>query len=96
MLRLALVIDSKQVAAYRRVLPRLTDARLVAVAAPEADGTDWISAARATVTTPTPDAFLAKIRREVELVGRIVKRAGIEPIECEFVWAWVPKEKPQA
>jgi hypothetical protein len=26
----------------------------------------------------------------------VTDEAGIEPIECEFVWAWVPKEKPQA
>ena len=31
------------------------------------------------VITNTPEDFLAKIRRETELVGRIVKRAGIQP-----------------
>jgi tripartite-type tricarboxylate transporter receptor subunit TctC len=35
----------------------------------------------ATVTSPTPEAFLAKMRREVELVGRIVKRANIQPLD---------------
>jgi hypothetical protein len=37
---------------------------------------------------------------EVRVAVTVTDEAGIEPIECEFVWAWVPKEtsknKPQA
>ena len=35
----------------------------------------------ASVPSATPEEFAARIRREVELVGRIVKRAGITPVE---------------
>jgi tripartite-type tricarboxylate transporter receptor subunit TctC len=33
------------------------------------------------VITNTPEEFLAKIRRETEHVGRIVRRAGIQPVD---------------
>ena len=33
---------------------------------------------------------------EVTVAVTVTDEAGIEPIQCEFVWAWVPKEKPQA
>ncbi|MEE9476435.1 MAG: DUF4442 domain-containing protein [Roseateles sp.] len=33
---------------------------------------------------------------EVTVAVKVTDEAGIEPIQCEFVWAWVPKEKPQA
>ena len=34
-----------------------------------------------TVRGTTPEEFAAQIRRETDLVGRIVKTAGIQPIE---------------
>lgn len=33
---------------------------------------------------------------EVTVAVTVTDEAGIEPIQCEFVWAWVPKTKPQA
>ncbi|WP_374657599.1 DUF4442 domain-containing protein [Inhella sp.] len=30
---------------------------------------------------------------EVKVAVRVTDEAGIEPIECEFVWAWIPKAK---
>ncbi|HEV6967538.1 DUF4442 domain-containing protein [Roseateles sp.] len=46
-------------------------------------------------------ALLAReTKGEVKVAVTVTDEAGIEPIECEFVWAWVPKEtskdKPQA
>ncbi len=46
-------------------------------------------------------ALLAReTKGEVTVAVTVTDEAGIEPIECEFVWAWVPKEtskdKPQA
>jgi tripartite-type tricarboxylate transporter receptor subunit TctC len=34
-----------------------------------------------TAISASPEEFAAKIRREVELVGQIVKRAGIQPLD---------------
>ena len=42
-------------------------------------------------------ALLAReTKGEVTVAVQVTDEAGIEPIQCEFVWAWVPKEKPQA
>jgi hypothetical protein len=42
-------------------------------------------------------ALLAReTKGEVKVAVTVTDEAGIEPIQCEFVWAWVPKEKPQA
>jgi acyl-coenzyme A thioesterase PaaI-like protein len=30
---------------------------------------------------------------EVRVPVTVTDEAGIEPIQCEFVWAWIPKEK---
>ena len=33
------------------------------------------------MTSPTPEDFAARLKREVESVGRVVKRAGIQAVE---------------
>lgn len=30
---------------------------------------------------------------EVRVPVKVLDEAGVEPIECEFVWAWIPKDK---
>jgi acyl-coenzyme A thioesterase PaaI-like protein len=42
-------------------------------------------------------ALLAsQAKGEVNVAVTVTDEAGEQPIECEFVWAWVPKEKTRA
>ncbi|NCT84895.1 MAG: DUF4442 domain-containing protein [Comamonadaceae bacterium] len=52
--------------------------------------------ARAQLTEAQRDLMARETKGEVQVAVTVTDEAGIEPIECEFVWAWVPKEKPQA
>jgi acyl-coenzyme A thioesterase PaaI-like protein len=56
--------------------------------------------ARAHLTEAQRASMASETKGEVRVAVTVTDEAGIEPIECEFVWAWVPKEtsrnKPQA
>ncbi|MDG0864845.1 DUF4442 domain-containing protein [Pelomonas aquatica] len=52
--------------------------------------------ARAHLTEAQRASMASETKGEVRVAVTVIDEAGIEPIECEFVWAWVPKEKPQA
>ncbi len=52
--------------------------------------------ARAHLTEAQRACMASQTKGEVHVAVTVTDEAGIEPIECEFVWAWVPKEKPQA
>ena len=44
--------------------------------------------------SPEQRALMAReVKGEVRVPVTVTDEAGIEPIECEFVWAWIPKEK---
>ena len=52
--------------------------------------------ARAHLTESQRATMARDSKGEVTVAVTVTDEAGIEPIECEFVWAWVPKEKRQA
>ncbi|MFG6465289.1 DUF4442 domain-containing protein [Roseateles sp. BYS87W] len=56
--------------------------------------------AKAHLTAAQRFAMANETKGEVTVAVTVTDEAGIEPIQCEFVWAWVPKEtsksKPQA
>ncbi|MFT7775249.1 DUF4442 domain-containing protein [Roseateles sp.] len=52
--------------------------------------------ATAHLTEAQRATMASETKGEVQVAVIVTDEAGIEPIECEFVWAWVPKEKPQA
>ena len=52
--------------------------------------------ARAQLTEAQRATMARETKGEVRVAVTVTDEAGLEPIECEFVWAWVPKEKPQA
>ena len=52
--------------------------------------------ARAQLTEAQRDLMARETKGEVQVAVTVTDEAGTEPIECEFVWACVPKEKPQA
>ena len=52
--------------------------------------------AKAHLTAAQRFAMANEVKGEVTVAVTVTDEAGIEPIQCEFVWAWVPKEKPQA
>ena len=44
--------------------------------------------------SPEQRALMAReAKGEVKVPVTVTDEAGIEPIECEFVWAWIPKEQ---
>jgi acyl-coenzyme A thioesterase PaaI-like protein len=44
--------------------------------------------------SPEQRALMAReVKGEVRVPVTVTDEAGIEPIECDFVWAWIPKEK---
>ena len=62
------------------ILRRIHADMVKAINAPEAVK-KYTEAGAMVVTSATPEEFSARIRREVEVVGRIVKRAGIQAVE---------------
>jgi len=49
------------------------------------------------VLTPEQRELLASdTKGEVNVAVTVTDEAGETPIECEFVWAWIPKEKTRA
>jgi acyl-coenzyme A thioesterase PaaI-like protein len=52
--------------------------------------------AKAHLTAAQRFAMANDTKGEVTVAVTVTDEAGVEPIQCEFVWAWVPKEKPQA
>ena len=56
--------------------------------------------AKAHLTAAQRAAMASETKGEVRVAVTVTDEAGVEPIQCEFVWAWVPKEtsknKPQA
>lgn len=52
--------------------------------------------AKAHLTAAQRFAMANETKGEVMVAVTVTDEAGIEPIQCEFVWAWVPKEKPQS
>ena len=53
--------------------------------------------AKAHLTAAQRFAMANETKGEVTVAVTVTDEAGVEPIQCEFVWAWVPKEKkPQA
>ena len=62
------------------ILKRVHADMVRAINAPEAVR-KYVEAGAMVNTSPTPEDFAARIRREVDVVGRIVKRAGIQAVE---------------
>lgn len=48
--------------------------------------------ATAHLTAAQRASMASDTKGEVTVAVTVTDEAGIEPIECEFVWAWVPKE----
>ena len=48
--------------------------------------------AKAHLTAAQRYAMANETKGEVTVAVTVTDEAGIEPIQCEFVWAWVPKE----
>jgi acyl-coenzyme A thioesterase PaaI-like protein len=47
----------------------------------------------AELTPEQRDLMAANTKGDVNVAVTVTDEAGEQPIECEFVWAWVPKEK---
>ncbi|MSQ50659.1 MAG: tripartite tricarboxylate transporter substrate binding protein [Betaproteobacteria bacterium] len=62
------------------ILKRVHADMVRAINAPEAVR-KYVEAGAMVNTSPSPEDFAARIRREVEVVGRIVKRAGIQAVD---------------
>lgn len=52
--------------------------------------------AQASLTDAQRQLMASETKGEVKVAVLVTDAAGINPVECEFVWAWVPKTKPQA
>ena len=50
----------------------------------------------AELTPEQRDLMAANTKGDVNVAVTVTDEAGEQPIECEFVWAWVPKEKTRA
>ena len=49
--------------------------------------------AEATLTDEQRQAIAAQPKGEVLVQCRVTDETGIEPIRCEMIWAWVPKQR---
>ncbi len=49
--------------------------------------------ARAHLTAEQRRQMASEPKGEVRVAVLVTDEAGIHPVECEFVWAWVPKNK---
>lgn len=49
--------------------------------------------AEATLTPEMRQRVLAEDKGDFAVPVRVTDEAGIEPIQCQFVWAWIPKKK---
>ena len=47
----------------------------------------------ATLTGEQRAALLSETKGEVNVAVTVTDEAGEQPIECEFIWAWIPKDK---
>ncbi|MCV2421848.1 DUF4442 domain-containing protein [Paucibacter sp. DJ2R-2] len=47
--------------------------------------------ARATLSAAQRELMLAEPKGEVTVSVVVTDEAGVNPVECEFVWAWIPK-----
>ena len=47
----------------------------------------------AVLTPEQRDALQASDRGEVNVAVIVTDEAGIQPVECEFIWAWVPSDR---
>ncbi len=50
----------------------------------------------ATLTPEQREILQSDTKGEVNVAVTVTDEAGEQPIECEFVWAWIPKEKTRA
>jgi acyl-coenzyme A thioesterase PaaI-like protein len=50
--------------------------------------------ARATLSEAQRESMRAETKGEVKVMVVVTDEAGANPVECEFVWAWVPKNTP--
>ena len=50
--------------------------------------------ARAELTEPQRQLMQTEPKGEVSVQVTVTDEAGLNPVECEFVWAWVPKNAP--
>ena len=50
----------------------------------------------ATLTDEQRALMRASDKGEVKVAVTVTDEAGVHPVECEFVWAWVPAARPQA
>ena len=50
--------------------------------------------ARAVLTEQQRQLMQAEPKGEVTVQVTVTDEAGLNPVECEFVWAWVPKNAP--
>lgn len=48
----------------------------------------------ATLSPAQREALQASDRGEVQVQVIVTDEAGVEPVECEFTWAWVPATRP--
>jgi len=48
----------------------------------------------ATLTGEQRLLIQASNKGEVHVAVTVTDEAGVEPVECEFVWAWVPAVRP--
>jgi tripartite-type tricarboxylate transporter receptor subunit TctC len=62
------------------ILRRIHGDMVKAITAPEASR-KYVEAGAIVTVSATPEDFAARLKREVDSVGRIVKRAGIQPVE---------------
>jgi acyl-coenzyme A thioesterase PaaI-like protein len=47
----------------------------------------------ATLSNEQRDVLQTEPKGEVNVTVTVTDDAGEQPIECEFVWAWIPKDK---
>jgi len=50
--------------------------------------------AQAALTAPQRELMQSVPKGEVNVKVTVTDEAGLNPVECEFVWAWVPKNTP--
>ncbi len=49
----------------------------------------------ATLTEAQREAMQASDKGEVKVSVTVTDEAGVEPVQCEFIWAWVPSRPKQ-
>lgn len=50
----------------------------------------------AVLTDAQRQAMQASDKGEMQVQVTVTDETGIEPVECEFTWAWIPSSRPQS